>query len=261
MGENARQGSARVMGGCCAPESGSKRVDMYTLAIDSTDTQQNAPVYTSVWPLDREAFEDALRRGTVQSWHSPETLPDNPFATTASEGKWRRHRLGYRWNHSMPILGVISCNPSRATRRQLDDTLALTINQAAIWGFGGIDQGNLDPVFETNSQRMHITADLNDAANQVALESILENGTVWLAWGNKPRGLKKDLQIAWRRAEQHVLASAFKRQILGIRLVVTRLNKGEPHRAPRHASPRRFPPTAPPTLFKHPLAVRVLQTD
>jgi hypothetical protein len=100
----------------------------------------------------------------------------------------------------LPILGVISCNPSGATRRMLDDTLELTVNQAALWGFGGIDQGNLDPVFETNSKTMHLTADFADPLNRRAVEAILRNTSVWLAWGNKPGCLTGVNELKWRQA-------------------------------------------------------------
>jgi hypothetical protein len=232
---------------------------MYKLEPLALEAQPVDLITETAWPIDRKEFEDKLRSGAIEGCHLPDGLPDDPWASPAPAGSWRRYRLTYLWDATLPTLGVISCNPSRATRTQLDDTLELTVNQAAIWRFGGIDQGNLDPVFESNSQRLAATADLDDRDNRTALERILENGTVWLAWGNKPSRLTGDLALAWERAEQHVLAAAHRRQALALKLVVAKLNKGKPDRAPRHASPRRFPPKAPRTVQTDSKPVRVVR--
>lgn len=141
----------------------------------------------------------------------------------------------------------------------LDDTLHLTVNQAALWGFGGIDQGNLDPVYETNSRKMHLTADLADTSNLEALELILANATTWLAWGNRPRSLKGVDAEFWRRAEQRVLAMGHLRQAEGASLLATKLNQPSPERAPAHASPRRFPPGSLQTIHARPMRLRIVE--
>ncbi|WP_206757897.1 DUF1643 domain-containing protein [Sphingomonas sp. CFBP 13706] len=122
-------------------------------------------VHQGEWPFDREMFERALHDGVIEGRHSPAELPDEVDGYRTSMTRPRRHRLQYRWDEKLPVLGVIACNPSMATRRRLDDTLHLVVNQARLWGFGGIDQGNLDPVYETNSRLIDRTADLADPIN------------------------------------------------------------------------------------------------
>lgn len=232
---------------------------MYWLKPDEAAAERNSGPHAGPPPWSRERFEDGLVDGSIAARHWPEDLPDEVVSDSGSVTP-RRHRLQYRWDLTLSVLGVISCNPSGATRRRLDDTLALTVAQAVLWGFGGIDQGNLDPVYEMNSKLMHLTADLADPINRETLEQILENGTVWLAWGNRPSGLKGEAATRWRSAEQHVLAAGHAAQARGTKFVVTRLNKPRPTAAPAHASPRRFPPSAPPVLYQSHTPVRIVES-
>lgn len=233
---------------------------MYGLEAMPLAPNDEREKYEDVEPQPREVFEAGLRTGRIEGLHYPETLADEPPFITAGGVRQRRHRLQYRWNPGLRVLGVISCNPSAATRRRLDDTLALTVNQATLWGFGGIDQGNLDPVYETNSRRVHVTGDFEDPVNRTTLAEIVQvNDDIWLAWGNRPAGFKGDQSARWTDAEQHVLAAGYREQARGTRFLVTNLNKPRPMRAPAHASPRRFPPSKPSTLYTRPLLVRIVR--
>lgn len=219
-----------------------------------------AEIYRGAWPLPAAPFEEALRGGDYDGFHQPTSLPDEIDAGIIRSSRPRRYRLQYRWDSALPVLGVISCNPSKATRRRLDDTLESTVNQAALWGFGGIDQGNLDPVYETNSKAMADTADLSDPRNYEALEEIITNDAVWLSWGNKPAALKDELNILWRRAEQRVLRAGHARQRQGGRFLVTKLNRpSSGFVAPAHPSPRRFPMSKARELFVRPSAVQIVE--
>jgi hypothetical protein len=228
--------------------------------LDPTCLPTAETVYQGEWPFDREMFERALQDGVIEGRHSPVELPDEVDGYRKSVTRPRRHRLQYRWDEKLPVLGVIACNPSTATRRRLDDTLHLVVNQAKLWGFGGIDQGNLDPVYETNSRLIDRTADLADPINMEALKEILTNATVWLTWGNKPSSLTGESAIPWRNAEQHALSIGHRQQTKGTEFVVTTLNKStSAGRAPAHASPRRFPRAAKPALRSRRTDVRIIE--
>lgn len=234
---------------------------MYLLELlDPTASPPGGGVHHGEWPFARDEFEQALRECHIKGLHWPEDLSDHVDGYRRSVTRPRRHRLQYRWDETLPMLGVISCNPSTATRRRLDDTLHLTVNQAVLWGFGGIDQGNLDPVYETDSRLVDRTADLADPLNREALEEILVNDTVWLAWGNKPASLTGAAILPWRDAEQHVLSIGYRQQSKGKRFLVTKLNQPTAGgRAPAHASPRRFPPKTRPVLRTHRTNVRIIK--
>jgi hypothetical protein len=136
------------------------------------------------------------------------------------------------------------------------------VNQAYLWGFGGIDQCNLSPVYETDSQKVHLTMDLQDRANWAAIACVLSNCAVWLAWGSIPRGcIGRDRQ-AWNTAEDCVLGMVWKRQNATDALIVlaNRIKRrGNTYRPPGHPSQRRIPPTAPPPIYETPLFVRVVE--
>lgn len=218
-----------------------------------------ASLYTGVWPLARACFEAKLSSGAVCGKHWPRKLPDSlpPDLKTPL----RRHRLRYVWDYHKPLLGVISCNPSKATRRVLDETLHATVNQAAIWGYGGIDQCNLSPVYKTDSEKVHLTMDLNDRANWAAIACVLSNSAVWLAWGSRPKGCTGSDCHAWNTAEDCVLSMVWARQNAddAFTVLVTRINKDGRYRPPGHPSPRRFPRHAPQELYEKPLFARVVE--
>jgi hypothetical protein len=159
----------------------------------------------------------------------------------------------YIWDERRPVLGVVSCNPSKATMRVLDATLLATVNQAAIWGFGGIEQGNVSPIYMTDSARVHGSMDLNDPENHAAIETLLANDTVWLAWGSRPANLRGILGEAWNAAEDAILTRAWERQGEGLRVIAQRVNKGDGYKPPGHPRPRRGP-----TLYNCPLTLTIV---
>ncbi|WP_395831757.1 DUF1643 domain-containing protein [Archangium violaceum] len=220
-----------------------------------------ARLYTGAWPLDWAGFEANLSSGAVCGRHWPRNLPDRLPEEQAPETRpLCRHRLRYVWDLNKPLLGVISCNPSRATRRVLDETLHVTVNQAYLWGFGGIDQCNLSPVYKTDSHQVRITMkDLQDRGNWAAITCVLSNSAVWLAWGSRPRGCTDSCCDAWNTGEDCVLSMVWARQNADDEFTVlaNQVLKGSGYRPPGHPSPRRFPRHKPQLLYEKPLFVRV----
>lgn len=186
-------------------------------------------------PFNQADFENKLSTGDVVGCHWPVGLPDR----IDPNHRLRRYRLSYIWDDRRPVLGVISCNPSKATRRLLDATLLATVNQAEIWGYGGIEQGNISPVYMTDSKLVHENMDLDDLSNHAALGIVLKNNSVWLAWGARPAGLHGESGAAWNAAEDAILSEAMERQRNGLRVIAQRINQGGGYRPPGHPSPRR----------------------
>jgi hypothetical protein len=142
--------------------------------------------------------------------------------------------LKYVWDSNRPRLGVISCNPSAATDRKLDFTLMRTINQADLWGYGSIEQGNLSPFYETLSSKLQTRMFARDDDNLAALAQILSNERVWLAWGQIPPCISGDgFRPTWNARIMEVLQLVHTRQTSGLQPIATKLMGP---RAPAHPS-------------------------
>lgn len=231
------------------------RLRPFRLHIAGSPPGCETRIYADAPPFDQATFEYKLATGEIDGRHWPADLPDR----IDPNEPLRRHRLVYIWDERQPILGVVSCNPSKATRRLLDATLLATVNQAAIWGFGGIEQGNVSPIYMTDSARVHESLDLNDQENHAAIGTVLANDTVWLAWGARPAHLHDDWGTAWNSAEDAILATAWERQVVGLRIIAQRVNKGSGYKPPGHPSPRRIPPSRPPMLYNCPLSLTIVR--
>lgn len=222
---------------------------------ESTPKLQDC-LYSGDWLFDRSDFENHLERGCFKAQHWPQSLPDDLCESDLQYP--RRHRLQYIWKDDLPLLSVISCNPSKANKRVLDETMHVTVNQAKLWGYGGIDQCNVSPVYETNSHKVHETMVLNDCDNWKAIASIMTNPVVWLAWGSIPKGLKGTGRANWNRAVDKILQLVYKRQNqenANMQALVSKLNKDK--KSPAHLNPRRFPRTQRPALYTTPCIVQV----
>jgi len=172
----------------------------------------------------------------------PCCLPDVISLRPECTDRPKRYELTYVWDEAMPLLGVISCNPSGATRHILDDTLYITAVQAMILGFGGIDQCNISPTYEPDSEIAHLCMDLEDNENWSAIERVLANETVWLSWGSGlVRGGSADNSARrWRQAEERTLELIDRRQRRGhISLLAKEVRQGNCYHPPYHPKQRR----------------------
>jgi hypothetical protein len=191
------------------------------------------------WPITKDTFEAQLRDNRIRGRHCPPSLTDEVPTDVREQADHRRYQLQYQWNEMRSCLGVISCNPSTATRTRLDDTLLVSVNQAMKWGFGGIDQCNLSPVYGTDSRLVHDTLDFSDDNNWSAISRVLTNRFVWLAWGQAPTGFKGDARRRWNSAEDRLLGMVRHAQSRGTRLLAQRLNSGAGYKPPGHPNPQR----------------------
>lgn len=214
--------------------------------------QPVVPSNQTAWP-DLDTFESDLMNGAVSGKHWPASLPDIVPTPAHGQRRPRRYLLRYVWNPDLPILGVISCNPSQASRRKLDPTLLITVNQAHLWGFGGIEQCNLCPVYEPDSSLLHSTLVLTDIRNWAAIRRVLAKHTIWLAWGRAPSGCTGQLRTDWNAAENCLLKMALARQRRGARLIVTNVGSGGGYRPPWHPRPQRKTRQ----LYMSPLSIQI----
>ena len=198
-----------------------------------------ARVVCTDWPTTKDSFEAQLRDNRIKGRHCPPSLNDEVPTDAGDQADHKRYRLQFQWNEMRSCLGIISCNPSTATRTRLDDTLLVSVNQAMKWGFGGIDQCNLSPVFGTDSRLVHDTLDFSDDNNWSAISSVLTNKYVWLAWGQAPTGFKGDARRRWNSAEDRLLEMIRHAQSCGTRLLAQRLNSGSGYKPPGHPNPQR----------------------
>lgn len=212
------------------------------LRLDPPEQELN-PIDGGNLPEWQSRFESGLEDGSIQAAHWPADLPTELPPATADRAGFRRYRLRYVWDASRETLGVVSCNPSFATSRHLDATLAMTTRQADLWGFGGVDQCNLSPDYGTDVSQMNYPLTLDDPQNFQAITEMLSNRTVWLAWGAKPQGYAGERLYAWNAAEDRVLTMTLEAATAP---VVRNLNQPSGpkrpatrgYRAPGHPNPR-----------------------
>jgi hypothetical protein len=204
-------------------------------------------------PFVSNDFENRLATGEIQGRHWPEQLPD---AIPAGGGGLRRYRLRYVWDANEPILAVISCNPSKATRLKLDETLVRTVNQASIWGCGGIDQCNLSPVYQSDSENLTPEMFEDDEENWLAIGRILRRDRVWISWGGVPGA--QGLRMRWNVAVDRALGMIFERQRDGMEVVAGRLIGTSGYRPPAHPCPRSRGHR---TFYERPLLVEVVPSS
>ena len=136
-----------------------------------------------------------------------------------------------------PALRLGRAPPSQATKTRLDSTLHLTVNQAQLWGYGGIDQCNLIPFFESDSSKLLADMFVEDADNHSAIAEVLRNGTVWLSWGSAPPSCSGPSRASWNQIVESTLAMVHLRQAAGLRALLTRLVAGKGYRPPAYPYP------------------------
>jgi hypothetical protein len=103
---------------------------------------------------------------------------------TFSSDRHYRYRLSRIWNHKLPRVNFIMCNPSTADALILDPTVRRCIGYGIEWGMGSCEVTNIFALRSTNPSNLYSATDPIGSNNDLAILAAAEAADLVIAaWG------------------------------------------------------------------------------